>query len=57
MLKGKVMIVTGASAGIGRAVALVCAREGAKIVVSDINSVAGEDTAALVCAQGGEAIL
>lgn len=56
MLKGKVMIVTGASAGIGRAVALVCAREGAKIVVSDINSVAGEDTAALVCAQGGEAI-
>jgi NAD(P)-dependent dehydrogenase (short-subunit alcohol dehydrogenase family) len=56
MLKDKVMIVTGASAGIGRAVALICAREGAKIVVSDINSVAGEDTAALVRAQGGEAI-
>lgn len=56
MLKDKVMIVTGASAGIGRAVVLICAREGAKIVVSDINSVAGEDTAALVRAQGGEAI-
>lgn len=56
MLKDKVMIVTGASAGIGRAVALICSREGAKIVVSDINSVAGEETAALVRAQGGEAI-
>jgi NAD(P)-dependent dehydrogenase (short-subunit alcohol dehydrogenase family) len=56
MLKDKVMIVTGASAGIGRAVALVCAREGAKIVVSDINAVAGEETAASVRAQGGEAI-
>jgi NAD(P)-dependent dehydrogenase (short-subunit alcohol dehydrogenase family) len=56
MLEDKVMLVTGASAGIGRAVALVCAREGAKIVVSDVNAVAGEDTAALVRAQGGEAI-
>lgn len=55
-MKDKVMIVTGASAGIGRAVALICSREGAKIVVSDINSVAGEETAALVRAQGGEAI-
>ena len=56
MLNNKVALVTGASAGIGRAVALVCAREGAKIVVSDINEEAGEETAALVRAAGGDAI-
>jgi NAD(P)-dependent dehydrogenase (short-subunit alcohol dehydrogenase family) len=56
MLKDKVMLVTGASAGIGRAVALVCAREGAKLVLSDLNVITGEETAALVRKQGAEAI-
>lgn len=56
MLKNKVALVTGASSGIERAVALVWAREGAKVVVSDINVQAGEETAALVRAQGGHAI-
>lgn len=56
MLKDKVMIVTGASAGIGRAVALVCAREGAKLALSDLNVVTLEETAALVRKAGGEAI-
>lgn len=56
MLKNKVGLVTGASSGIGRAIALVWAREGAKVVVSDINRQAGEETAALVRQQGGDAI-
>ena len=36
MLKNKVALVTGAASGIGRAVALVWAREGARVVVSDV---------------------
>jgi NAD(P)-dependent dehydrogenase (short-subunit alcohol dehydrogenase family) len=56
MLKNKIALVTGASSGIGRAIALVWAREGARVVVSDINSKAGQETADLVRAQGGDAI-
>lgn len=56
MLNNKVALATGASSGIGRAVALVWAREGARVVVSDTNRAGGEDTVALVRAQGGEAI-
>ena len=56
MLKNKVALVTGASSGIGRAIALVWAREGARVVVSDVNVQAGEETAALVRAAGGDAI-
>jgi len=55
MLKNKVALVTGASSGIGRAIALVMAREGAKVVVSGLNTDRIEETAALIQAQGGEA--
>lgn len=37
-LKGKIAIVTGSSAGIGRAIALAFAMEGAKVVCSDMHS-------------------
>ena len=46
--------VTGAGGGIGRATALVLAREGAKVLVSDISTRRGEETAALVSQAGGE---
>ena len=56
MLNNKIVLVTGASAGIGRATALICAREGGRIVVSDITEEAGEATAVLVREAGGDAI-
>jgi len=57
MLKNKVAIVTGASSGIGRAIALVLSREGAKVVVSDLNTAQAEETAALIQTQGGEVLV
>ena len=56
MLKNKVALVTGGGSGIGRAVAQVWAREGAKVVVSDLDVAGGEETVKLVRAQGGDAI-
>jgi NAD(P)-dependent dehydrogenase (short-subunit alcohol dehydrogenase family) len=56
MLNNRIALVTGASSGIGRAVALAYAREGAKVVVSDTNSAGGEETVSMVRSQGGDAI-
>ncbi len=56
MLQNKVAMVSGAASGIGRAVALVWAREGAKVVVADLNIEGGEETVKLVHAQGGDAL-
>ena len=43
-LTGKVSIITGAAQGIGRATALKFAKEGAKVAVCDINTVAVDET-------------
>lgn len=55
MLKDKVALVTGAASGIGRAIALAYAREGAKVLVSDLGVAGGQETVALIRAAGGTA--
>ncbi len=52
---GKVAIVTGAGSGIGRATALALAREGAAVVVSDVDADGGQQTVAQVEEAGGRA--
>lgn len=55
LLKDKVAVVSGAGSGIGRAIAETYAKEGAKVVVTDINEAHGEETVAAIKAAGGEA--
>jgi NAD(P)-dependent dehydrogenase (short-subunit alcohol dehydrogenase family) len=55
MLKGKVGLITGAAQGLGRATALLAAREGARLTLADIQEGKGEETAQLVRDAGGEA--
>jgi NAD(P)-dependent dehydrogenase (short-subunit alcohol dehydrogenase family) len=54
--EGKVAIVTGAGQGIGEQYALALAREGAAVVVADINEVSGERVTATIKAAGGRAL-
>ena len=55
MVDGKIALVTGAASGIGRASALALAREGARVVVSDIDVAGGEATGRQIVEEGGEA--
>jgi len=55
-LEGKVAVVTGAGAGLGRAEALELARHGAAVVVNDVAADAAHDTVAAVEERGGKAV-
>ena len=56
-VEGKVTLVTGGASGIGRAIALTFAREGAKLVVADMNADGGQQTVHMITENGGEATL
>ena len=56
LMKDKVALVTGAASGIGLAVAQVWAREGARVVLSDVDTEGGEKAVADLKAQGHEAL-
>jgi NAD(P)-dependent dehydrogenase (short-subunit alcohol dehydrogenase family) len=52
---GKVALVTGGASGIGRATALTFAREGAKLVIADMNAEGGQQTVHMITENCGEA--
>ncbi|WP_324721282.1 SDR family NAD(P)-dependent oxidoreductase [Salinimicrobium sp. HB62] len=54
-MEGKVVIITGAASGIGEATALLFGKEGAKVVVSDINIEAGKEVVNRIEKSGGTA--
>jgi len=56
-LKDKVAVVTGGGGGIGRAIARLFAREGARLVIGEISPERGEDVVAEIRAGGGQALL
>ena len=56
LLEGKSALITGGGGGIGRATALIFAREGARLAIADANRDAAEQTVAAVNAAGGQAM-
>src|ERR1700736_1764523 len=55
-VEGKVAIVTGGASGIGAACAATLTREGAKVVVTDLDDARGEAVVAEIANAGGEAV-
>ncbi len=55
-LLGKVAVVSGSGRGIGRAIALKLASEGAAVVVNDLDPIPADETVALIKAAGGRAV-
>jgi NAD(P)-dependent dehydrogenase (short-subunit alcohol dehydrogenase family) len=56
MLRGKSVVVTGAGRGLGAAYALACARQGASLVVNDIDGDAAQETTEAISSMGGAAV-
>lgn len=54
-LAGKTAVVTGAGSGMGRAIAVLFAKEGARVVLADIDQESLNETAAHIEAEGGQA--
>jgi NAD(P)-dependent dehydrogenase (short-subunit alcohol dehydrogenase family) len=55
-IAGTVAVVTGAASGIGRATAVALAREGASVVVADLDEAGGQETVGLIADEGGTAL-
>lgn len=56
LVKGKVVLITGAGSGVGRAACILFAEHGAKVVAADINLQTVEKTVEMAASKGGEAV-
>jgi NAD(P)-dependent dehydrogenase (short-subunit alcohol dehydrogenase family) len=56
VLEGKVALITGSAAGIGRSTAILFARQGAAVAITDLNRAGGESTEQAISQNGGRAI-
>ncbi|MFP5468867.1 MAG: SDR family oxidoreductase [Alphaproteobacteria bacterium] len=56
IMEGKVVIITGAASGIGRATAQIYAREGARVIIADVNERGGEETLSMINKQGHQGL-
>jgi len=56
-LRGKVALVTGGGRGIGRAVCLKLAGEGARLVINDLDAEVANEIAGVIKADGGQAVI
>ena len=56
IMEGKVVIITGAASGIGRATAQIYAREGARVIIADVNEKGGEETLSMINKQGHQGL-
>ena len=55
-IQGKVAIITGGASGIGRAIAIEAAANGARVVIVDVNESLGKETAEMIIENGGMAL-
>jgi 3(or 17)beta-hydroxysteroid dehydrogenase len=54
-VKGKIALVTGAASGIGQAIAVLLAKEGAEVIIADIGETAGREVVDEINSEGGKA--
>ena len=57
LVKGKIAVVTGAASGIGRSTAVVLAREGAKVMATDLDEAGLDETRAILAKAGGTCVV